>query len=179
MHIFRADLMRSFLNKLYLFCGYLSGVFLIGILLSIIWQVIARWLGRTADASELAGMCLAASTFFGLAYTFREGGHVRINLLVSRMPKRSQHGLELFNCSVGLTVIAVTSWNIWLLVLQSWEFNDISPGLLAMPFWIPQVGVAFGLSILSVALLDEIIWLLQGRRPRYEAEEALNDVPVA
>lgn len=171
--------MRGFLNKLYTFCGYFAALFLIGILLAIIWQVTARWLGRTADASELAGMCLAASTFLGLAYTFRKGGHVRINLIVSRMPHRIQYGFELFNCTVGLIAVGVTTWNMWLLVTQSWEFNDISPGLLAMPFWIPQAGVAFGLSILSIALFDEIVWLLQGRRPRYDSEQPAHDIPVA
>lgn len=171
--------MRRFLNKTYLACGYLSALFLIGIILTIIWQVVSRWLGRTADATEMAGMCLAASTFFGLAYTFREGGHVRINLLVTHLPKKIQRWVELFNCMIGFVVITFTSWNMWLLAFQSWDFDDISPGLLAMPFWIPQTGVAVGLTVFSIALLDEFFWIIQGNRPHYDAQDSAADAPVA
>lgn len=171
--------MRCFLNKIYVASGSLAAIFLVGILLAIFWQVVSRWLGRTADASELAGMCLAASTFFGLAYTFREGGHVRINLIVSRLPPAIQRWVELFNCLVGLVVVSFSGFNMWLLTIQSWDFEDISPGLLAMPFWIPQTGVAVGLTIFSIALLDEVIWLLQGGRPRYDVVEPEHNIPVA
>lgn len=171
--------MRRFLDRLYLYSGYLAAVFLVGILVVIIWQVVARWLGRTADATEAAGMCLAAATFFGLAHTFRAGSHVRINLLLSHLPRPAQKIVELFNCFVGLAAIGLLSWNMWALSLQSWDFHDVSPGLLAMPFWIPQAGVATGMSFLVIALADEILWILQGGTPRYEAAETEQDTPVA
>ncbi|MEG4645743.1 TRAP transporter small permease subunit [Paracoccus sp. APAP_BH8] len=171
--------MRKALDKLYQFSGYLAAAFLVGILISVMWQVGSRWLGHTADATEAAGMCLAAATFFGLAHTFRAGAHVRINLLTSHLAPSRQRWFELFNCAAGSLVIGYLTWNMWALAYQSWMFHDVSPGLLAMPFWVPQTGVAVGLTFLFIALLDELVWLIQGNRPRYDVPEIQHDNPVA
>lgn len=171
--------MRGFLERLYLLSGYLAAVFLVGILVSIMWQVVSRWSGRTADATEAAGMCLAAATFFALAHTFRAGGHVRINLLTDNLKPTVKKWVELFNCVVGVGAVSYLTWYMWLLAFQSWEFHDVSPGLLAMPFWVPQAGVALGLTFFAIALVDETVWVLQGRPPRYDVTSALDDNPVA
>jgi TRAP-type C4-dicarboxylate transport system permease small subunit len=171
---------RDFLDKLYHYCGYISAIFLVGIAVSIVAQIICRMRGITFDATEAAGLCLAASTFFGLAHTFRRGAHVRINLLIDRLPARARHAAEILNCLLGSVVVSFLGWNVSALALQSYQFNDISPGLLAIPFWIPQTGVAIGTIVLAIAFIDELIWLLGGGKPRYEAPDEIGlDQPVA
>lgn len=153
---------------------------MVGIGVSIVAQIVARMRGVTLDATEAAGLCLAASTFFGLAHTFRRGGHVRINLLVDRLPLRFRRSVEILNCLLGTVVVSFLAWHVASLALQSREFNDISPGLLAMPFWIPQAGVAVGVTALAIAFVDELLWLLGGGKPRYEAPDEIElDRPVA
>ncbi|MEN5082025.1 TRAP transporter small permease [Bosea sp. TWI1241] len=172
--------MRGILDKFYEACGYLAAAFMVGIGLAILAQILARFRGVTLDATEAAGMCLAASTFFGLAHTFRRGGHVRINLIVDKLPQHWRHRVEILACLLGTVVVSFLAWHIASLALQSHAFNDVSPGLLAMPFWIPQTGVAIGVTALAVAFIDELVWLIGGGRPRYEAPDELElDRPVA
>jgi len=172
--------MRAALDKLYDLCGYIAAVFLVGIAASIILQIIYRMRGITFDATEAAGLCLAASTFFGLAHTFRRGAHVRINLLIDRLPQRFRHPIEILNCLIGTVVVSFLAWNVIALAIQSYQFNDVSPGLLAVPFWIPQAGVALGITVLAIAFIDELVWLLRGGEPRYEAPDEIGiDQPVA
>jgi TRAP-type C4-dicarboxylate transport system permease small subunit len=171
---------RGVLDRFYEACGYLAAAFMVGIGLSIVAQIAARMRGVTLDATEAAGLCLAASTFFGLAHTFRRGGHVRINLIIDRLPLRWRRGVEICNCLLGTVVVSFLAWHVASLALQSREFNDISPGLLAMPFWIPQTGVAVGVAALAIAFIDELLWLLGGGKPRYEAPDEIElDRPVA
>ena len=173
-------MIRGVLDKFYEACGYLAAAFMVGIGLAIVAQIVGRMRGITLDATEAAGLCLAASTFFGLAHTFRRGGHVRINLLIDRLPEGWRHGVEILNCLLGTVVVSFLAWHVASLALQSREFNDISPGLLAMPFWIPQTGVAIGIAALAIAFIDELIWLLAGGKPRYEAPDEVElDRPVA
>lgn len=173
-------MIRGVLDKFYEACGYLAAAFMVGIGVSIVAQIVARMRGVTLDATEAAGLCLAASTFFGLAHTFRRGGHVRINLLVDRLPLRLRRSVEILNCLLGTVVVSFLAWHVASLALQSREFNDISPGLLAMPFWIPQAGVAVGVTALAIAFVDELLWLLGGGKPRYEAPDEIElDRPVA
>jgi TRAP-type C4-dicarboxylate transport system permease small subunit len=172
--------MRTALDKFYDFCGYIAAAFMVGIAVSIVAQMIWRIRGLTLDSTEVAGLCLAASTFFGLAHTFRRGGHVRINLIIDRLPERSRHVVEIALCILGVGIVAFLAWNMSKLAIQSYQFEDKTPGLLAMSFWIPQSGVAAGLWVLAIALLDEVVWLLQGAAPRYRAPEEVDfDHPVA
>lgn len=173
-------MIRGALDKFYQACGYLAAAFMIGIAVAIVLQIVSRMRGVTLDATEAAGLCLAASTFFGLAHTFRRGAHVRISLIIDRFPPRFRHRVEIVNCLLGSVVVSFLAWHVTQLALQSYEYNDISPGLLAMPFWIPQTGVAIGVIAFAIALIDELFWLLTGGRPRYEAPDEIGlDKPVA
>lgn len=157
---------KSRLDPLYDLCGYVAAAFLVGIALCIVAQIGQRLRGRTFDATEAAGFCLAASTFFGLAHTFRHGSHVRIDLLTKRLGQRGRHLAEIANCLAGVGVVGFLGWQMILFAAQSWSFQDVSPGLIAMPMWIPQAGAAIGIVVLALALLDELIWLVRGGAPR-------------
>jgi hypothetical protein len=38
----------------------------------------------------------------------------------------------------------------------------------AVPLWLPQMAMALGLLVLTVALVDEFVAVLRGRRPSYQ-----------
>jgi TRAP-type C4-dicarboxylate transport system permease small subunit len=44
----------------------------------------------------------------------------------------------------------------------------MSIGLLVLPIWIPQLSFALGTAILMIAVLDELVAVLRGRRPAYQ-----------
>ena len=60
--------MRKKLDKLYLYSGYLSAFFMMLIALTIVAQILGRFVNITIDSTETAGFSLAALTFFGLSY---------------------------------------------------------------------------------------------------------------
>lgn len=173
-------MVRSVLDRFYLLCGYLAAAFMVGIGVCILAQIVWRIGGLTLDATEASGFCLAAATFLGLAHTLRHGSHVRITLLTNKLPGRLRHRMNILSCLLGSAVIGYLAWNVTLLALQSFSFKDVSPGLLAMPMWIPQAGAALGVTALAVALLDELVWLLAGAQSRCEAPDEVDlDAPVA
>ncbi len=172
--------MRHALNKLYDYCGYIAAFFLVAIAVSIILQVGFRLRGLTFDSTEVGGFCLAASTFFGLAHTFRRGSHVQINLLIDRLPERHRRKINIFNCVLGAVAVSFLAWNVTALAIQSYRFHDVSPGLFGIPFWIPQSAVAAGTIVLAIAFIDELHWLLFGGKPRYEPSDEIGlDQPPA
>lgn len=162
-------LARRLLDGLYLWSGYVSAVFLVAIALTIIAQIIGRFFGVAIDSTESAGFSLAASTFFGLAYTFRHDGHIRVTLLIRLASGRLGKWIELW--SVGFCAAAMGYLTYWSfdLVYFSYVFGDISPGLLAVPFWIPRSAMAIGSLILTIALIDDFIGILRGAVPSYVA----------
>lgn len=161
--------LRQNLDLLYAVSGRLGAVFLAGIALAIIAQVLGRFLGFAIDSTETAGFCMAASTFLGLAYTFKQGGHIRVNLLIRYFPKKVRWATEIF--CLAFTAAGLLYFTYWAadFVYFSYKFNEISPGLMAVPFWIPRSGMLLGLLIMTIAVIDELwsVWL--GAEPSYEA----------
>ena len=163
--------LRAALDGLYRACGFMSGGFLAVIGLTVVAQITARFFDQTIDSTESAGFCMAASAFFGLSYALRHGDHIRVNLLLQRLPPNLRHLAELWCCAAGTMLLALFTWFSARMALESYEFGDKSPGLLAMPFWIPQLAMVLGAAALTLALADDLVALLRGRRPAYAASE--------
>lgn len=161
--------MRLVLDRLYLWSGYLSAIFLVGISVTIIAQVVGRFFPKLVviDSTETAGFCLAASTFFGLAYTFRQGAHIRVTLATRLAKGRADQIAHLWAILVFAVVTGLLSYWSFDFVYDSYRFKDISPGLMAVPFWIPRSAMALGSLILFIALVDEFVSVLMGRVPSY------------
>ena len=49
----------------------------------------------------------------------------------------------------------------------SFIFEDISPGLLAIPFWIPRLSMSVGVTIFLIALIDDFVTVLKSEPPSY------------
>ncbi|MDF1587445.1 TRAP transporter small permease [Marinimicrococcus flavescens] len=164
-------MIRRVLDTLYLGSGYLAALFLVLIAVAIILQVVGRSLGYVVDSTEIAGFFMAASSFFALAHTFKSGSHVRVTILAHALTGGTRRLLEAWCCLAAAAATGYLAWHAIGLAWQSWDFEDISPGLLAIPFWIPQSAMAAGLVLLVVALVDEAVAVLRGAMPSYASGE--------
>jgi TRAP-type C4-dicarboxylate transport system permease small subunit len=86
---------------------------------------------------------------------------------------------EIAALAIGIAFVGFFSWHAVSMTYDSWRFNDMAQGVLAIPLWIPQLGYSGGLVILLIAFVDEFIHVIAGNDPRYEkpkpasAEEAI------
>lgn len=171
---------RRVLDGLYLGAGLLAGVFLIIIFLLMMVMSIGREIGLNIPAGDdFASWCMAAMAFLGLAYTFRSGEMIRVGLLIDRFEGRRRWLFEMFALILGVGFSVFFAGHAAQLTWDSWRFNDMAQGVLAIPLWIPQLGYAGGLIILAIAMIDELVHVARGGDPRYEkpkpqtAEEAV------
>ncbi len=175
--------MRQYLNRLYLWSGWIAAMFIAAICALVFAQVTLNLIDRISTLTtgyaigltipsyaDFTGFFLAASSFFALAHTHREGGHIRVSLIIQNLPPKARIAIEYW--SVGLAVLATAYFTVYmaLLVHESLTYNDLSPGIIPVPIWIPQSAVLAGLAVLTVALVDDFVRLLQGRKPSYEGK---------
>ena len=74
------------LHKLYKISGYIAATFLILVAIFILIGISSRIFGfYIRGLAEYSGYSMAASSFFALAYTFIEGGHIRITLFLEKL----------------------------------------------------------------------------------------------
>lgn len=171
--------MRGLLDGLYRLSGGLAAVLLFLIAATIVAQIVGRLFGVALDSTESGGFSLAGTTFLGLAYTLKNGAHIRVSLIAGKLKGRAARLLDMWCSGFAAVATAYLAWQTGGMVLDSWRFGELSPGLLAIPFWIPQTAMLLGVVILTIAFVDEFCLAASGREPGYArpAETALGDHP--
>ena len=155
-------MLRKFLDRLYLFFGYIGAFFLIIILALICLQVVSRWAGFVIlpGSIEYIGYSMAASTFFCLAYALNSGTHIRVDLISSKTSGLTKKFLIFFCLAFSLAISVYFSYHTLNNVFISHMINDISQGEDATPLWIPQIVTPVGAILLSIALTDQLLTFL-------------------
>jgi TRAP-type C4-dicarboxylate transport system permease small subunit len=174
---------RRALDALYLGAGIAGAVCLAAICATVLVQVGFNITDRVAvlltgqaiglvlpSYAEFTGYFLAASTFLAGAYTLGAGAHIRVRLVVDRLGARARRAAEIWAAGAGAVLMAYFAlWSV-LLTEESWRFGDVSPGMLALPLWVPQAAMTLGVAIMAVALADRFVMGLAGRLPDDEPE---------
>jgi TRAP-type C4-dicarboxylate transport system permease small subunit len=165
----QAGVVRRLLDGLYLFAGYMAGAFLVAIFAIMMIMSVGRQFSLNIPAGDdIASWCMAAMAFLGLAHTFKRGEMIRVGLLLERLHGRTKQVAELVALGVATAFILYYTRHAVQMTYDSWRFNDMAQGVLAVPLWIPQLGFTSGLVILAVALVDEMVNVIRGNRPTYE-----------
>lgn len=157
--------MRKALDRLYDAAAYAAAFFMVGVLLMVLASVVGRMAGFNLRGSDAyAGYCMAAASFFALAHTFKRGEHIRVMLFLERFGGRFRRPLDIWSHLAGVFfggILAVYSVRLaWL----SWKIHDVSQGNDATPLWIPQIGMAAGSVVLFIAVADDLVRVLRGRK---------------
>ena len=106
---------------------------------------------------EIAGYLNAAAVFLGLAWTLREGGFIRGELLYDRAKGLVRSALRWL---IGLTSLAFAVAMLWVCarhVLYALQHDTRAVSIIETPEWIPQSVMVVGLAIL---LLQLLAWLV-------------------
>jgi TRAP-type C4-dicarboxylate transport system permease small subunit len=151
------------LDRIFLAGGVLAGVFLVLIAVLVVGQIVSRLVGAMIpSADEFAGYCLSAASFLGLAYALRNGAHIRVTLLAGALPERPRWVLNLAAVAVSTAMVAYFTWYTLVMVWESYVFGDVTSGLVPIPLWLPQTGMAIGLVLFTLALVELFVRLLLG-----------------
>ena len=165
--------MRKFLDRLFELTGLLGGLFMIGTLLAVLSSIFGRFIPalELQGTDAYAGYCMAASAFLALASTLRRGEHIRVTLIINRLPDGAHRMMEIFCHVVALGVAGVLAAYSIRLVMRSYAFVDVSQGLDATPMWIPQVAMAIGTTMLAIAFAAELVDVISGKKLREDPKE--------
>jgi len=172
--------MRKILDGLYTGSGVLAGVFLVLIGALSLAQISGRVLGFDAYSfDDFAGFCMAASSFLGLAHTYRRNEHIRVALVIDRFEGDTRRLLEILCLAASTFLIGYFAWWAIDMVLTSYEIHDVSQGLVAVPLWLPQGGMALGLAIMTCALLEDLVTVLRRGTPSYLVAEQSKKISLS
>lgn len=131
---------------------------MLGLVFLIVTDVGLRYLFNRPIMSthELVMFLMAIVVFSALSYTETVDGHVKIDLVVSRLPKRAQEVLR--------GVISLVSGSLFVLIAyqnlvraKALRLEGLTSSILHVPVYPFYLFAAFGCALLSLALLADVL----------------------
>lgn len=91
--------------------------------------------------------------FFFLSDTFRENGHVAVDIAQQRMPPLWRHAALLIVYACALVIFALVMWASAARAWHAFAANEVLAGGIAWPIWIAAAFVPLGVGMLVVRLM--------------------------
>lgn len=104
-------------------------------------------------ADEIAGYLNAAVVFLGLAYTLREGGFIRVELLYDQFKGRLKQLVRWIIVLVGTVYVGALLYYSVLHVIYAYKKDTRAISVIETPEWIPQSAAVVGFAVLLLQLL--------------------------
>ena len=121
--------------------------------------------------AEICGYLLAAASFLALAPTLKAGAHIRVTMVLSGMSERLRRYVEIWAFSFSAAASAYMTYHFASFAWVSFQFNEVSSGVVRVPLGYPQAAMAIGALILTVALIDETVTVITRGRPSFRTIE--------
>jgi TRAP-type C4-dicarboxylate transport system permease small subunit len=160
------------LDAIYRATGALAGFFLVAVCVLVMAQIIARQLGTIIPSGDqFAGFCLAATSFLGLAYSFRSGSHIRVTLFIQKLNHTGSRVMLILALAVATAISGLLAYHTIVMVVQNASRGEVTSGLISVPLWLPQIGMAIGVTLFCVAIVEDLVNAILNRPAIFNQNE--------
>lgn len=120
-----------------------------------------NWLPSSVEISEYM---LMIATFVAAPWLLYQGGHIRIDVLVSKMPRLTAQLCEVLCNFIGAVVCAVLAWQSLLVALDAAAQGNLVFKEIIFPEWWLNLPLLFGATLLCIEFLRRLYLSLQALR---------------
>ncbi len=135
----------------------LAGFATLAVVLLISYDVTMRYFFDTPQifVDEVASFLEVLIIFGGAAYTFRIGGHVRVDLVTLLLRPAVRAWLRVLTLALGVVFLAIVIWVTAQSALAAWRYGRVSAVML-YPLWWPMLFIPAGLALMALAMLARL-----------------------
>lgn len=105
---------------------------------------------------ELTEFMMAILVFASVGYAMAVKGHVVVDLVITRLPKRAQALVECITSLIAFILFAIVTWRNVLHARTAWQRHDVTAELF-IPISPFILFVALGIAVLSLVLFVHFI----------------------
>lgn len=147
------------IDRLARFMCACAGWLFVACALFVTFDVLARkFLGFSSQSTtEVSGYMLGVGIAWGLAGALDARAHVRIDVLIQRVPPRLRgwlHWLALLSLAVFVGFVVYGAWHT---LSESWTFKATDNSLLKVPLIIPQGLWVAGLGVFGLMIILRVV----------------------
>lgn len=147
--------------------AYVSALLILLCSLVLVYEVVTRYILNISNdwVIELSIFMLIAATFLAAAHTQRERGHVGIEILDEIMSKRASQIRLLFGDILSMLFCGLVAYLSAVYCHEAWDQGWATSSTWGPPLWIPYFFMAFGMLLLTLQFVVQIIEGLMGKVP--------------
>lgn len=158
--------MKRMLGIIFGICRFLygvSGVTLLFMMCLAVTDVVLRMFDRPImGAYEIVSFSLPVVISFGLPYTSWRRGHVHMEFLITKMPKRVRDYTNICSRLVGIALFGMLGYNLFIVGNDLRNTGEVS-ATMQFPFYPVAFGVGVSSFILCFVLVGDILKIIGGR----------------
>lgn len=170
--------MKGMLRLLDRIEGIFAGVaifILVIVTLAVCLEVVMRYAFNSPliFVVEIAEYALLYITFLGTAWTLRNNGHVRVDIMLGLFSQTTRRVFGVISSGLGVVIsLVLTIWGV-LVTWDKFSSDAYKPTVLEFPTWIVVIVIPIGSIILGLRFARNLAEYATGERvDRTEAEEA-------
>jgi TRAP-type C4-dicarboxylate transport system permease small subunit len=151
--------LASAIDRIANFVGYLSGWLVPLMMMLVVVDVFMRYVMRQPlmVADEFSAYMLVALSFLGFAYTWRQGGHVRVEVVLNYLPQRIYNWVRLVGLILTLIFMFEMDRAAYKMIVYALEMKMRSSTWMMFPLFWPQLTIFIGFVLLTVMLAVDIV----------------------
>lgn len=96
---------------------------------------------------------LITAVYMALAATYRQGDHINIDLLQTRMSPRWRAGFDIVCSLLAAAVFALIAYGTWQHMVDAYRGREFIPGIIVWPVWLSYLPIPLGTALLVARLL--------------------------
>jgi len=146
------------------FCGLIAVMMVIAVMLLLCQYVLQNYVfGQpTTWQNEISTYLMISIAVIGAPYVLLTRGHICINVVPEHLSRSGRRAVNVFASFFSLAfclLLAFDGFDLWWEALREGWVSDMAWGL---PLWVPYLALPFGLGVLSLQYLADLLSLLLG-----------------
>jgi len=154
---------RGIIDHVIIFLAVIAGGLLAIMALIVSYNVLMRYfIGKPPVwAIETTEYILVFSTFLATAWVLKHDGHVKIDILVIRLSKKSQHVLNLVVSFLGIVACGLLVWHGAKATFSLYSRDVIMMKMMPWPKWVLVAPIPVGILLALIQFFRNFVILLR------------------
>ncbi len=152
----------------------LTGIGVLAMTLMVSYDVLMRYFLDDPQlfVDDLTSFLLVAIIFLGAGPVFYKGGHIRIDLVTSRLKTKTQSRMRVFTLFIGIALLGIVIYQTMVSTVAAFQTGRVS-AVMNYPLWTGMIFIPLGLSLMIFFMVVELIKTLKGKAEKDKEEATL------
>jgi len=123
----------------------------------LVFGLLALIMAELLAADEIGAYMVVGITFLGLAHTWVEKSHIRIEFVIRRVTPMVRHWLRIITLCMAVAITMALIWAGYEFVSYSHKIGKKSATVLEIPLQYPEMVIGVGALLVFIVIVAELI----------------------